>query len=84
MFLDNVHYQASRLTIFKIIFIYLLSVLGLCCSKGFSLLVASQGYSLVAVHELITTVPSLVMEHRLYDTWASVVAAHGLCSCGFL
>jgi len=32
---------------------------------GFSLVVASGGYSLIAVHRLITAVPSLAAEHRL-------------------
>ena len=54
------------------------TTLGLCCSAGFSPAVASGGYSLVSVHGLLIVVASLVVEHRLQDMWASVVAAHGL------
>ena len=43
-----------------ILFIYLfLALLGLCCYEGFSLVVASRGYSPVAMHELLTVVASL-------------------------
>ena len=49
---------------------------------GFSLVVASTGYSLVAVHRLLTTVASLVEEHGLLGAWASVVEAHGFSGCG--
>ena len=45
-------------------FIYL-AVLGLCCYAGFSLVVTSDGYSLVAAHGLIMVVAALVAEHRL-------------------
>ena len=40
----------------------LLAVLSLHCFEGFSLVVASGGYSLVAVHGLLTVVASLVTE----------------------
>ena len=36
------------------------------------------GYSLVAVHRLLMAVASLVAEHRLQGTRASVVPAPGL------
>ena len=53
-----------------ILFIYLfLAVLGLCCYKGFSLVAASSGYSLVAVHGLLLL--------RNTDC-----GAHGRSSCG--
>ena len=56
-------------------FIYLfLAVLGLHCCSGFSLVVASRAYSLVAVHGLLTAVASLVAEHRLQGAWAGVAA----------
>ena len=48
---------------------------------SFSLVVVSRGSSLVAVSGLLITVTSLV-EHELWDAWASVVAAGGLSSCG--
>ena len=51
---------------FFLIFVYLfLAVLGLCCSAGFSLVVTSGGYSLVAGHGLLIAVVSLVAEHGL-------------------
>ena len=49
---------------------------------GFSLAVASRGYTLVAVHNLFMAVASLVVEHGLWGTQASVVAAHVLSRCG--
>ena len=39
-------------------------MLGLPCCTGFSLVVASRGYSLVAVHRLLIVVASLVVEHK--------------------
>ena len=41
-----------------------LTVLGLCCCAGSSLVVASGGHSVAAVHRLLTAVASLV-EHGL-------------------
>ena len=47
-------------------FTYLfLAVLGILCYMSFSLVVASRGYSLVAVKELLMAVASLVAEHGL-------------------
>ena len=48
---------------------------------GFSLAAVKGGYSLVAVHEFLTAVASLIVEHGLQSVWASVVAARGLSSC---
>ena len=56
-------------------------MLGLCCCMGFSL-VESRGYSLAAVHRLLTAVASPAVEHRLLGMRASTVAARGLSSCG--
>ena len=51
---------------FFLSFVYLfLVVLGLHCSAGFSLVVASGGYSLVAVCGLLIAVASLIAEHGL-------------------
>ena len=49
------------------IFIYLfLAVPSLCFCAGFSLVVASRGYSLVAMRRLLIAVASLILEvHRL-------------------
>ena len=47
-------------------FIYLfLAVLDVRCYTGFSVVVESRGYSLVAVLGLLIVVASLVTEHRL-------------------
>ena len=43
-----------------------MAALGLCCcAQGFSLLVESGGYCLVAARQLLILVVSLVSEHRL-------------------
>ena len=59
----SLYYYALR-NFFKFIFesIYL-AVLGLHCCSGFSLVVASRGYSLVAVLGLLIVVASLITEH---------------------
>ena len=49
---------------------------GLRCCSGFSLVIASGAYSLIAV-------ASLVAEHRFWDPPASAVGARGLSSCSF-
>ena len=48
-----------------IVFVYLLAVLSLYCCRGFSLAVASAGYSLAAVSELLIVVASLAAEPGL-------------------
>ena len=47
-----------------------------------SLVAASGGCSLVVVREFLIAVASLTVERGLYSTWASVLAAQGLSSCG--
>ena len=55
------------------LFVYLfLTVLGLHCGAGFSLVSASRGYSLVAVHWLLIVVASLVVEQPASCTKFSV------------
>ena len=67
---------------FKKVFIYLfLAMLDPRCSAGFSLVVESRGHSLVAVHELLIAVASLVVAHGLQATRAPVVTAPVLSSC---
>ena len=56
-------------------------MLGLCCCIGFSLVVASGGYSLV-IDRLLIAVASLVAKHRLRGVGASVVVALGLSNWG--
>ena len=57
--------ESQSLPLCLVFFILFLAVLGLHCHSDFSLVVASQGYSLVAVLELLIAVISLVAEHRL-------------------
>ena len=53
-----------RVFLFLLVSIYLrVAVLGLRCCAGFSLVVASRGYSRIAVHGLLIAVASLVAEH---------------------
>ena len=50
-------------------------MLGLRGCAGFSLFEASEGYSVVSVHRLLTEVASPVVEHRLYtDARAALVS----------
>ena len=48
---------------------------------SFSLVEASGGYYLAAVHRLLITVLSPVVQDRLYGAWASTAVARGLSSC---
>ena len=57
---------------------FLLAVPGLRCCAGFSLVLESRGYSLAAVLRLLVAVASLVAEHGLWVTWASVVVVSRL------
>ena len=55
---------------------FFLTVVGLrCCMRAFSS--GEQGLLFIVVRQLL--IASLAAEHRL-ETWASVVAAHGLWS----
>ena len=60
-------------------FFFFLAVQGLHCHVGFSLVSVNGGFSLV--HGLLIAMGSFVLKHRLQDTWASVLSAHGLSSC---
>ena len=51
-------------------------MLGFRYCAGFSLVSESRGYSLVAVHRLLTVVASMVAKHDLSDLWASGAAAY--------
>ena len=63
---------------------FFLAVLGLCCCLGFSPVMASGVHCLVVVCKLVIVVASVVVEHRLWSVWASVVSARGLSSYGVL
>ena len=70
----------TQVILFTIILcIYLVSAgLGLRCCAGLSLVLESRGYSLAAVLRLLVAVASLVAEHGLWVTWASVVVVSRL------
>ena len=67
----------------KLFFLNLfLTALGLCCcARAFSSC-GEQGLLSVAVRGSVIAVASLVAEQAALGTQASVVAAHGLRSCG--
>ena len=57
-------------------------MLGLrCCMRAFSSC-GEQELLFVAVRGLLIAVASLLAEHGLWSTWASVDAVRGLRSCG--
>ena len=61
--------------------IYLFAVLGLRCCTSLSLVVASKGYSLVAVLRFLFMAASLVGDHKLQSSWSPAVEKRGLSSC---
>ena len=63
------------------VFHLLLAALGRLAVCGLSLGATSGRFSVVAVHGLFTAVASLVSEHGLQGTQASVIAACRLSSC---
>ena len=66
-----------------LVFVYLFGCAGSLSLRGLSLVVARGGSSLVAVHKLLTAVPSLVAERWLtLGTRASLAGAPALWSAG--
>ena len=65
----------NHIMIFKM---YLFPVVYLHCFSVFSLVLASGGHILVAVHMLLIAVTSLVLQHRVSSALASVVSPPGL------
>ena len=63
-------------------FKFILTVLGLCCCAGFSLVEMSRGYSTDAMLRLLIAVVSLVAKHGLQGALASVVVASRLQNTG--
>ena len=59
-----------------------MSVLGLHCCSGFSLVVLSKGYSPAVGSRFLVAVASLAVEYRRQGAPASVAAAPGLWSTG--
>ena len=74
--------NTPTLCIFRFHLFFFLSSLGLHCCTGFSPVVVSRNYSLALACKLLIAVASLVVEHRLQGSWASVVTAPGLRTCG--
>ena len=66
-----------------VLFVYWLTVLGLPCCLGFSLVVVSGGYLLGLARGLLFVVASLVVGRGHWGPQASVVGARRLSSCGF-
>ena len=60
---------------------YFLVVVSLCCSYGLSLVEADGDYSSLLWQASHCSGFSCCGAQAL-GTWASVIAAHGLCSCG--
>ena len=60
---------------------FLFFFLGRFFLVGFSLAAGKGGYSPVAVHEFLSSVASLDVDHGPHGIRASAVAAHGLSSC---
>ena len=67
-------YIYAHTYIYSLLIYLFLAVLGLPCCAGFSLVAASEGYSVDAVCGLLIAVASIVAEHRLQATRPSVVA----------
>ena len=78
-----IYFTYSKFTypfFFKLIYLFS-AALGLHrCVQAFSSC-SELGLLFIVVHGLLIAVTSLVMELRLQDVWASVLAAHGLHSC---
>ena len=56
--------------IYNILFTIYLAVLDLHCCEGLSLVVTSEGLTLLAVWGLFIAAASLVAEHRFWASWA--------------
>ena len=70
--------KKKKKKLFKIKSCYFFFFLMLCAN--FSLVAASRGYSLLAAHELLIAVASLVAEQGLQGVWASVLVARSFSS----
>ena len=79
----NLYSEQISYVTFSNNFIYLfLAMLGLCCCRGFSLVVVSGPYSLAVMCGLLMAVASVVAGHGLQGTWASAVVASRLQDTG--
>ena len=66
----------------KKIILLISAMLGLHCSSGFCLAVASGDYCLVVVRARLLMVAPLIVRHGLQGAWASVLALCGLSGRG--
>ena len=71
----------GHVQVFPLIFIYFWLCWVFIATLGFSLDTERKYHSFV-VHGLLIVVLSLVLEHRIWGVWASVVVMHGLSSWG--
>ena len=60
------------------IYLFIFSCGGSSLLHWVSLILASEGFSLVVMHGLLIAAASLVLEHGLWGSQAAVVAAPGL------
>ena len=69
-------------SVFFLFLFFVLATLGLCCcARAFSSC-GERGLLFVAVHRLLIVVASICCGARALGTWASVIVARGLSSCG--
>ena len=69
----------KRFSLFYLLFLVALCLH--CCMQALSSC-GEQGLPVAAEPRLLFVVASLVPRHGLQGTWASVIAARGLSSCG--
>ena len=74
----SVLYLFPNLPFLKILIYLLVALLGLHCPAGFSLVVATGGYSAVVGLRLLITVASLVVEHGLSCSMARGIFQPGI------
>ena len=84
--LSTLQHVSESHSFFLSIYVFL-SMLSFCCCAGFSLVVASRGYTLVVVRGLLIVVASLVAEHGAlghagFSGCGSWALEHRLNSCG--
>ena len=81
------HFFLNPIQFLKLIYLFTFGCAGSSLLCGLSLVVESEGYSLVAVRGLLIAVASLVAEHSSgvrsgLSSWGSRALEHRLSSCG--
>jgi len=69
--------RTERLSLSNFIYSFISGCVGLHCSRGFSLVVASGGYSLTVARGLLIAVAFLVVELRPCGSWAQYLQLLG-------